>query len=46
MLESAGGWVGYLVVAVLDAVEVENGEGVGGDEAGQGQDLVHLDGGY
>lgn len=36
-------WSSYLVVSVLDSVEVEDGERVGGDEAGEGQDLVHLD---
>lgn len=33
----------YLIVAVLDPVQVQHGEGVGADEAGERQDLVHLD---
>ena len=31
-----------MVVAVLDAVEIKNAEGVGADEAVECKDLVHL----
>jgi hypothetical protein len=43
-MRSEGKVRGIIHVSEFDSVEVEDAEGVGLDEAVQGEDLVHLDG--